>query len=370
MRLTLRRAALAGAATAALGLAMAQSALATKVDISKNPPLDVGPTTTYGETPQEAANKLVMFKFVHMVMVERKPAEAFATYVSPDYCNHGHLSTLGRKDCSGYQETIKRWIREYSSPVTPGETIEMPTIATVDGEMVTMYGDGVDIFRVHDGKITDHWDASPPAEADLGAHGPTFAAWAMSAHRVGPPPKGPNDPKPHVVVTQQMLDNVDVGPLTPYGETAAESAAKLVVFEAVHRQFFEGKPREAIEDFYSPDLCDHSHMATAAQKECATYDDKVAKAAESTKVPKVGDVIEVPTMATVDGEMVTMYGAGVDIFQVHDGKIVAHWDGSPPVPLVIKAHPPGMVENMMKVIAGDPTARLPGMQTAGPPPKL
>jgi predicted SnoaL-like aldol condensation-catalyzing enzyme len=112
-------------------------------------------------------------------------------------------------------------------------------------------------------------------------------------------------------------------------------------------------------------------MMTAGQRECATFQDKLARAAAtSTKIPKVGDVIEVPTMATVDGEMVTMYGAGVDIFQVHDDRIVAHWDGSPPVPIVIKAHPQGMVENMMKVIAGDPTAHIPGTRPGGTPPKL
>jgi len=361
-----RRLMVAGAAALVL---FAAPAFATKVDISKNPPVDVGPPTTYGETPAEAANKRVMFEFVHMVMVERKPAEAFEEYVSPDYCNHGHLSTFGWRDCAGYTETARRWIREYSSPVYPGETIEMPTIATVDGEMVTMYGDGVDIFRVHDGKITDHWDASPPAEVQLGAHSPAFSAWAMSTHRVGPPPHWQFDPKPHLVVTQDMLDHVEVGPPTPYGETKAEAAAKRLVFEAVHMQYFEGKPRQAVEEFYSQDLCDHSHMSTAGQKDCTGFAARLARAvAVSGKIPKVGGVIEVPTMASVDGEMVTMYGAGVDIFQVHDGKIVAHWDGSPPVPLVIKAHDPAMAANMQKVVDHDPTARLPGTMRPPMPP--
>ncbi|MGC3980229.1 MAG: hypothetical protein QM808_03130 [Steroidobacteraceae bacterium] len=347
--------------------ALSTLALAAKVDISKNPPLDVGPPTTYGETPAEAANKRIMFEFVHMNMVQRKPKEAFEKYVSKDYCNHGHLSTRGQKECSGYDETIGRWIMNYSKPVTPGETIEMPTIATVNGEMVTMYGEGVDIFRVHNGKITDHWDASPPAEAKLGAHIPEFAVWANSPDRKGPPPKGPDEPKPHVVVTQALLDKVDVGPVTPYGETAKEAEAKRIVFEAAHMQFLQGKPRAAVEKYYSKDYCGHGHLTTRGLKECGDYQQKWSEAKDSSSIPKIGDVIEVPTMASVNGEMVSMYGAGVDIFQVRDGKIIAHWDASPPVAITIKAHTKEFVDNMVKVMAGDSTARVGGPSAANAP---
>ena len=43
-------------------------------------------------------------------------------------------------------------------------------------------------------------------------------------------------------------------------------------------------------------------------------------------------------MASVDGEMVTMYGAGVDVFRVVNGKITNHWDASPGKSVVIKEH--------------------------------
>lgn len=362
---------LANAGVLALGLlgwGLATITSAEIVDLSKPRPVDVGPTTTYGETKAEAANKRLMFEFLHMNHFDRKPKEAFEKYVSKDYCNHGHLSTRGQKDCAGYDETLQRWMR-YATPVKPGQTMEVPTIASVNGEMVTMYGEGVDIFRVHNGKITDHWDASPPAEAKLGAHDPDFAKWAMAVDRKGPPPKGKYDPVPHVVVTQKMLDSVDVGPVTPYGETAKEAAAKRIMFETVKMQFIDGKARSMVEQYVSKDFCNASHMSTHGQKDCQTYAEKLSASKDTNEKAKLGAVIEIPTMASVNGEMVTMYGAGVDIFQVRDGKIIGHWDASPPVPLTIKAHDQKFVDNMVKVVAGDPSAQAgPGMAPAAPAP--
>ena len=138
--------------------------------------VQVGPVTPYGELKGEAAAKKIMFEFVFMNMIERKPAEAFEKYVSKGYCNHSHLSTKGVKSCADYEATKARWVNNWSKPAQPGEKVEFPQYATVNGEMVTMYGAGVDIFRVHDGKITDHWDASPPAEVDVKAHSPEATA--------------------------------------------------------------------------------------------------------------------------------------------------------------------------------------------------
>jgi hypothetical protein len=59
--------------------------------------------------------------------------------------------------------------------------------------MVTMYGTGVDIFRVVNGKITDHWDASP-AKAIAFKDKPTdMADWIMGGMK-GPMPGSPAQP--------------------------------------------------------------------------------------------------------------------------------------------------------------------------------
>ncbi len=179
-------------------LALALSAgYATAQTTPNSDGIDVGPLTPYGETPAESANKLVLFKMNKMI-AEGHPDEAFALYVSKDVCDHSHMVTHGKRECGNYSDMLATFHSmgdgqdKGPSPAPGGAGMRMPKLATVNGELVTMYDIGVDIFRVHDGKVTDHWDASPPAAVNIEAHAPGFAEWTMSDPRVGPPPMNHN----------------------------------------------------------------------------------------------------------------------------------------------------------------------------------
>ena len=126
----------------------------------------VGPRTAYGETKAEAAEKKLVYSWVCMALVDRKVQRAFDLYVSKDFCDHGHLITAGLKECGNFAETVTAFKRMVTMFNGSGK-VEFPIASTVDGEMVTQYGAGVDIFRVHNGKLTDHWDASPPININL-----------------------------------------------------------------------------------------------------------------------------------------------------------------------------------------------------------
>jgi len=152
-----------------------------------HPTVNVGDITPYGETPAEAAAKKVTFEWVCQMFVDGDVAGGFKNYVDPNFCDHGHLVTHGKRECGGYAEVEKSFERMARMDATG--LIELPVQATVDGEMVTMWGEGVDIFRVHNGKITDHWDASPPDTATVKAHAPGTAQRVMSGE--GPPPRAP-----------------------------------------------------------------------------------------------------------------------------------------------------------------------------------
>lgn len=136
--------------------------------------VDVGPRTTYGETKAEAAAKKIALQWACGVLVEGKTKEAFEKYVSKDFCDHSHMANAGLKACSGYDEVLKQFAG-MSAMFAKGGKVEFPVVATVNGELVTQYGEGVDIFRVHDGKITDHWDASPPVQRNISAHDQAFS---------------------------------------------------------------------------------------------------------------------------------------------------------------------------------------------------
>ncbi|HTP39453.1 MAG TPA: hypothetical protein VMI92_07730 [Steroidobacteraceae bacterium] len=135
---------------------------------------DVGPRTAYGETRDEAAAKKIAFTWACMVLVEGKVKEGFEKYVSKDWCDHSHMANSGLKPCANYDETLKLFSGMSGMMVKDGK-IEFPVMATVNGELVTQWGAGADIFRVHDGKLTDHWDASPPRNASLEAHDQAFS---------------------------------------------------------------------------------------------------------------------------------------------------------------------------------------------------
>jgi predicted SnoaL-like aldol condensation-catalyzing enzyme len=148
---------------------------------------EVGPLTPYGETAEESAAKKVAFEWNCMVEVDRKLKEAGEKYVSKDWCDHAHLITKGKRKCGTWADTMVLFGRMGTAPVKDTDVIEFPVMSSVNGDHVTMYGAGVDIFRVVNGKLTDHWDASPPLAVSLTAHDPRFPAWVMGGMK-GPPP--------------------------------------------------------------------------------------------------------------------------------------------------------------------------------------
>lgn len=152
---------------------------------------------------------------------------------------------------------------------------------------------------------------------------------------------------PANVQSPDFIKNIDVGPLTPYGETRDEAARKRLVFEWSYTMMMQGKVREAFEKYVDKNWCDHSHLVTHAKKDCGSWEEAQRGFLNFAAMAKPGAKVEVPTLATVCGEIVTMYGEGVDVFRVVNGKITDHWDGSPPATVTIKAHPPGTAERVM-----------------------
>lgn len=134
----------------------------------------VGPRTAYGETKEEAANKKIMYEWTCLTLADGKAKEAFDKYVSKDFCDHSHMINAGLEPCADYAQTLSMFSR-MGGMLVKGGKIEFPMAASVNGEIVTQYGAGADIWRVHDGKITDHWDGSPPVTIALTAHDQAFS---------------------------------------------------------------------------------------------------------------------------------------------------------------------------------------------------
>ncbi|MGC3982000.1 MAG: hypothetical protein QM808_12125 [Steroidobacteraceae bacterium] len=148
---------------------------------------DTGPITPYGEHPRETAAKKVVFQWNCMTMVERNAKAAFEKYVSKDWCDHGHIVTKGADRCGTVEESIAMFVRMGGTPLKDTDKLEFPLQSSVNADHVTMYGEGVDIFRVVNGKITDHWDASPAKAISFKDKPAGMAEWIMGGLK-GPMP--------------------------------------------------------------------------------------------------------------------------------------------------------------------------------------
>jgi predicted SnoaL-like aldol condensation-catalyzing enzyme len=130
--------------------------------------------TAYIETPLEKTNHQVVENFSKLLFTG-KVREAIETYMTPDYVDHSHLLQMrsgkaktGREEMIVFFQNMMGGAGGMAAAPT-GET-GMMNIGQirVNDEMVTQYGpEGADIFRVVNGKITDHWDASPMEPVSL-----------------------------------------------------------------------------------------------------------------------------------------------------------------------------------------------------------
>lgn len=121
-----------------------------------------------------------------------------------------------------------------------------------------------------------------------------------------------------IETAKSLCASGDVGPRTTYGETKDEAAAKKIQFNWTCMVLVEGKVKEGFEKHVSKDFCDHSHMANAGLKPCSTYDETLRMFSGMAGNMVRDGKIEFPTSSTVNGEMVTQYGAGAGSRQVAD----------------------------------------------------
>lgn len=116
------------------------------------------PALAHAATPAE--NKKIVTDFFTMGFTQKHIRQAFMTYVDPGYIQHNPIAQDGRDNAIAALEPFLNNAPDYSYEVKQ---------VLADGDLVAVHGwshNGptdrgsaiVDIVRLKDGKIVEHWD--------------------------------------------------------------------------------------------------------------------------------------------------------------------------------------------------------------------
>jgi len=271
------------------------------------------------------ATRSVAQAFLRRLFVEHDVDGAYADYAQPDFIQHNPNMADGLAGHHAYFDSCPK-----QANGGPAAWANVNNMLLVDGDLFALHHHVftgprdpgrvfVDIFRVQNGKIAEHWDVIQPIPAHMAHHngmacgkGGDYASARASADTLARPTCGAPDP-------------------------AARRKASLAVIDAYTKQLKSGDARGAILRWFSPDYRQHSPaIADGIQGAIDYLEHEFGNGAAAA--PKAG-----PSRIIADGDfvlfhrLVTYAGASrpssnVDIFRVTHGRISEHWDVKQPVP--------------------------------------
>ncbi|MFD4604119.1 nuclear transport factor 2 family protein [Streptomyces sp. NPDC058464] len=294
-----------GAAVAAVAAA---TALATGPATAVSRPAGhpgTGAATGSVSARETAADKALV-TYVYKQLFTYYDTSVIDKYVSPDYIQHNPTVANG-------PEALRRLVENLKATATPG-TGSVTTHVIAQGDLVllqthagtsdTFSGIGlVDVFRVANHKIVEHWDTIQPVPATTANGHDMFATLTA--------------------------------PRTDAAGPASHTAASERVVRAYVRQLTGRKDLGAVDRYVSPKLVQHDPtLADGAAATKQAYADLFAAhpqyQATVAKVVAEGDLVAVHLH---DQNTPSDLGTSVyEIFRVRGGKIVEHWAVTQAVP--------------------------------------
>lgn len=215
-------------------------------------------------------------------------------------------------------DSVDRYVNILHTLVTDGDLVaiksHMFTSAKDPGRLF------VDIWRLENGKIAEHWDVIEPIEADpanpmpVGCGvGSTYEAARLIEDPVGNPACGNPDP------------------------SGDREANRKLVLDYMEMGMQAGRLAEAVNTYVAEDFRQHSARIPPGRQQLIDYlEPRMAARRADNHKSVIGRVL-------ADGDMVLVHRwtssdsdprgtAVVDLFRLKDGKIVDHWDVMQRVP--------------------------------------
>lgn len=247
----------------------------------------------------------VATRFMEKFYLEGKVREAFMTWVDPDYIQHNPFAATGREAAMNFLEAawaanpereavIHRVVAEDDLVVFHVESRNNPEER---GSAV------VDILRVKDCKVMEHWDVIQPIpESSVNGH--------------------------------NMFDSVEIATTGKAGQPCTMSTRE-VLNGFVPLLYGQGKVREAYEAYVHPDYQQHNPHAHNGRDAAITFLSSIYEANPNHRMT-------VYRMVVSDGwAAIHLHGqasdddpgaAAVDFLRVDNCKIVEHFDVTQSVP--------------------------------------
>ncbi len=283
-------------------------------------------TEQMDHSAQTEATREVAHKFLTRAFIDNEFRDAYETYAHSDFIQHNPKIADGLEGHRAYFEQMA----ESQADGDASKWAHVTDMLLVDGDLFAVLhhvyrspeDNGrivVDIWRVEDGKIAEHWDVIQEIPDGI-------------PHDNGMACGDANDYASAVAHEDSILNPTCGAP-----DPNASREDSLAYYQAYVDEVGKGDIISAIETWFHPDYKQHSPIIADGKQGAIDYlerewggKDAPQPILGEQRIVAEGDLVLVHYLYELVGEPTKE--SHVDIFRFTDGKMSEHWDVKQPIP--------------------------------------
>jgi predicted SnoaL-like aldol condensation-catalyzing enzyme len=284
------------------------------------------PLAQVNHTAQTEATRELAVKFLTQAFIDGEFRDAYDTYGHPDLIQHNPLIADGLEGHRAYFTKLA----EAQANGDSSKWAHVTDMLLVDGDIFAVmhhvYRDPedkgrifVDLWRVANGKIAEHWDVIQEIPDDI-PHGNGMACGTANDHASA--------------VTHQ--DSI-LEPTCGVPDPRSTREASLQYYQDYVAEVAKGDVISAIEKWFHPNYKQHSPIIADGKQGAIDYLTEEWGRADAPKpilgeqrIVAEGDLVLVHYLYELEG--MPTKEAHIDIFRFTDGKMSEHWDVKQKIP--------------------------------------